>query len=118
EQFNLIDRRIDQLFLSAAGEPFVESTLRPLHTLFRRIGWIYHMKTQRGVHLQDTIDAHAAVIDAVAEGRADAAIAASDHLMSFVDGMFDAIEREVAPSMLDCSLGGFELSFPKAAASA
>lgn len=118
DQFNLIDRRIDQLFLSAAGEPFVESTLRPLHTIFRRIGWIYHMQTQRGVQLQDTIDAHAAVIDAVAEGRTDGAIAASDHLMSFVDGMFDAIEREVAPSMLDSSLGGFELSFDRSATAA
>ena len=43
DQFNAIDRRIDQLFLAAANEPFVESTLRPLHTIFRRIGWIYHM---------------------------------------------------------------------------
>ena len=43
EQFNVIDRRIDQLLLTAANEPFVASTLRPLDTIFRRIGWIYHM---------------------------------------------------------------------------
>ena len=42
DEFNRLDRRIDQLFVAAAGEPFLEHTLRPLHTIFRRIGWIYH----------------------------------------------------------------------------
>ncbi|NDZ15941.1 GntR family transcriptional regulator [Variovorax sp. WS11] len=111
EQFNLVDRRIDQLFLAAAGEPFVESTLRPLHTIFRRIGWIYHMQTQQGVDLHDTVDGHIAVIDAVAAGKADAAIAASDRLMEFVEGMFDVLEREVDPALLDCSLGGLDATF-------
>ena len=30
--------------LASAGEPFVESTLRPLHTIFRRLGWICSTK--------------------------------------------------------------------------
>jgi DNA-binding GntR family transcriptional regulator len=116
EQFNLVDRRIDQLFLAAAGEPFVESTLRPLHTIFRRIGWIYHMQTKQGVDLHDTVDGHIAVIDAVADGKADAAIAASDHLMDFVERMFDVLEREVDPALLDCSLGELDQSFLPASA--
>jgi DNA-binding GntR family transcriptional regulator len=104
EQFNVIDRHIDQLFLAAAQEPFVEGTLRPLHTIFRRIGWIYHMQTTGHTDLHDTVQGHIAVIDAVADGKVDSAIAASDHLMDFVDTMFDALERDVAPSLLDCSL--------------
>ena len=104
EQFNVIDRHIDQLFLAAAQEPFVEGTLRPLHTIFRRIGWIYHMRTLGHTDLQGTVQGHIAVIDAVAGGKVDDAIAASDHLMDFVDTMFDALERDVAPSLLDCSL--------------
>ena len=111
EQFNGIDRRIDQLFLSAAHEPFVESTLRPLHTIFRRIGWIYHMQTAYHAKLQATIDGHVAVIDAVANGHVDAAIAASDGLMDFVESMFDVLEREVAPALLDCSLESFDDTF-------
>lgn len=111
DQFNLVDRRIDKLLLASAGEPFVESTLRPLHTIFRRLGWIYHMQTNRGVDLSDTIDGHIAVIDAVADGKADAAIAASDHLMDFVEGMFDVLEREVDPSLLDCSLERLDENF-------
>lgn len=109
DQFNAIDRRIDQLFLAAANEPFVESTLRPLHTIFRRIGWIYHMQTANHANLQGTVGGHVAVIDAVANGHVDAAIAASDGLMDFVDGMFYALEREADPALLDCSLHSIAL---------
>lgn len=111
EQFNLVDRRIDQLFLAAANEPFVESTLRPLHTIFRRIGWIYHMQTAHSAKLQRTVDGHIAVIDAVANGHVDAAIAASDNLMDFVESMFGVLEREVAPDLLDCSLDSLDDTF-------
>ncbi len=106
EQFNVADRLIDQLFLAAAQEPFVEGTLRPLHTIFRRIGWIYHMHKPDNVQLKDTVEGHIAVIEAVANGDVDAAIAASDRLMDFVDSMFEVLERDVAPSTLDCSLNG------------
>ena len=108
EQFNVIDRLIDQQFLAAAQEPFVEGTLRPLHTIFRRIGWIYHMRTPGHTDLQGTVQGHIAVIDAVADGKVDEAIAASDHLMDFVDTMFDALERDAAPSLLDSSLDADE----------
>jgi DNA-binding GntR family transcriptional regulator len=108
DQFNLLDRRIDQLLLAAANEPFVESTLRPLHTIFRRLGWIYHTQTSQEVDLHGTIEGHIAVIDAVASGNVSAAIAASDHLMEFVDGMFEALEREVSPSLLDCSMDALD----------
>ena len=110
-QFNQVDRRIDQLLLAAANEPFVESTLRPLHTIFRRIGWIYHMQTPQHTNLQSTVDGHIAVIDAVANGHVDAAIAASDGLMDFVESMFSVLEREVAPALLDCSLDAMDDTF-------
>lgn len=111
QQFNLVDRRIDQLILAAAGEPFVESTLRPLHTIFRRIGWIYHKRTQQGVDLSRTVDAHIAVLDAVAAGRSDAAIDASDRLIDYMEAMFDVLEHEVSPALLDCSLGELDATF-------
>lgn len=104
EQFNVVDRLIDQLFLAAAQEPFVEGTLRPLHTIFRRLGWIYHMQAPGHSDLRDTVQGHIAVIDAVADGKVDDAIAASDQLMDFVDSMFETLERDIAPSLLDCTL--------------
>ena len=108
ESFNVIDRRIDQLFLAAAGEPFVENTLRPLHTLFRRIGWLYHTQTSAETNLLRTIDVHLALLDAVTHRRVDAALAASDELISFVDTMFDVLELQIDPSRLDCSVGLFD----------
>ncbi len=110
--FNLVDRRLDRLFLAAAGEPFVENTLRPLHTLFRRIGWIYHTQGSAATSLLKTVDVHLAQIDAVANRHVDAAIAASDQLIDFVDSMFDVLEREVDPALLDCSLEYFDGAQP------
>lgn len=103
-EFNGFDRRIDRLILAAANEPFLEHTLRPLHTIFRRIGWIHHNEMAGNANLDGTIDCHLAVLDAVANRHVDRAVAASDDLIAFVDSMFDVMEREIDPSLLDCSL--------------
>jgi DNA-binding GntR family transcriptional regulator len=107
EEFNVLDRRIDKLILSAANEPFLEHTVRPLHTIFRRVGWIYHSNVTRGVRPSATIDRHLAVLNAVANKQIDKAMASSDELMDFVDSMFDVLEREVPPEHFDCSLEPF-----------
>ncbi len=104
EEFNVLDRRIDKLILAVAGEPFLEHTVRPLHTIFRRIGWLYHHHIRRDASLLETIDCHLAVLNAVANRHIEGAMAASDRLIDFVDSMFDLIEREIDPSLLDCSL--------------
>lgn len=103
-KFNAVDRRVDHLIMAAAGEPFVEHTLRPLHTIFRRIGWLYHTQIARRQNLQQSIDCHVDILDAVANRHVDQALAASDKLIAFVDSMFDVLEREIDPSLLDCSL--------------
>ena len=106
-KFNVLDRRIDQLVMAAAEEPYVEHTLRPLHTIFRRIGWLHHTQIARGENLHRSIDCHIAVLDAVANRHLDQAITASDLLITFVDSMFDDLEREIDPSFLDCSIAYF-----------
>ena len=103
-KFNAVDRRVDHLIMAAAGETFVEHTLRPLHTIFRRIGWLYHTQLGHRQNLQQSIDCHVDILDAVANRHVDQAIAASDKLIAFVDSMFDVLEREIDPSLLDCSL--------------
>jgi DNA-binding GntR family transcriptional regulator len=103
-KFNVVDRKVDQLIMAAAGEPFVEHTLRPLHTIFRRIGWLHHTYIARGQNLQQSIDCHVALLDAVANRHVDKALAAMDDLIGFVDSMFDVLEHEIDPSLLDCSL--------------
>jgi DNA-binding GntR family transcriptional regulator len=102
-KFNVIDRRIDQLLLEAASEPYVAATLRPLHTLFRRIGWLYHSQIAHSAALQTSIDGHIAVLEGVAEAQVKHAVRATDALMNFVDDMFDKLEAEIAPQFLDCN---------------
>jgi DNA-binding GntR family transcriptional regulator len=103
-EFNQLDRRIDHVLSATAGEPFLEHTLRPLHTIFRRIGWIYHSWVRVGEGLTKTVDCHLGIIDAVVAGRIREAVAASDRLIAFSDSMFDVIEREIDPALLDCNL--------------
>ena len=104
DEFNLFDRRLDRLVLAVAGEPFLEHALRPLHTMSRRIGWIHYAQMKGAPSLQTTIDCHLAVLEAVANRHIDRAIEASDQLIAFVDSMFDVMEREIDPSLLDCSI--------------
>jgi DNA-binding GntR family transcriptional regulator len=104
EEFNVLDRRIDSLILAVANEPFLKHTLRPLHTIFRRIGWIHHTYMTGDSDIAGTVDRHLAVLNAVASRRVDRAVAASDALMDFVDSMFDRLEQEIDPSLLDCSI--------------
>jgi DNA-binding GntR family transcriptional regulator len=103
DEFNAFDRRINRLIIAAANEPFLQHTLRPLHTIFRRIGWIYHTQIASETSLDSTIDCHLAVLDAVADRQVAAAMAASDALIDFVDRMFDQIEQQIDPALLDCS---------------
>ena len=103
DAFNRLDRRLDRLLIAAADEPFLEHTLRPLHTISRRVGWLYHRCVATPNNLLDTIDCHQAVVEAVVSRHADEAVAASDRLIDFVDSMFDVMERDIDPSLLDCS---------------
>ena len=103
-EFNTLDRGIDKLILAAANESFLEHTLRPLHTLFRRIGYIHHTYMPGHSNLDGTVDHHLAVLNAVANRHVERAVAASDALIAFVDDMFDVLENEIDPALLDSSI--------------
>jgi DNA-binding GntR family transcriptional regulator len=100
-EFNRFDLQIDAQVLSICEEPFLEYSLRPLHTIFRRVGWIYHTHVEQGKDLSGTIDGHLRVLEAILSEDTAAAAAASDSLMDFVQRDLDLIEREVDPGALD-----------------
>lgn len=104
EGFNVFDRRIDALIIAASDEPFLQHTLRPLHTIFRRIGWIYHTQLSGHGGIDQTIDCHLAILDAVANRHEQQAIEATSTLIDFVGSMFDVIERSIDPTLLDASI--------------
>ena len=103
DDFNRLDRRLDRLVIAAADEPFLEHTLRPLHTISRRVGWLYHRCIVVPTNLLDTINRHLALVEAIAGRQPEAAVEASDQLVAFVDSMFDVMEQDIDPSLLDCS---------------
>ena len=104
DEFNRIDRRIDALILEAAGEPFLDHTMRPLHTLYRRSGVIHHRCMPGQADLSGTIDRHLAILNAVANRRVDDGVKASDALIDFMDQMFAGLEAGIDPRLLDCSI--------------
>jgi DNA-binding GntR family transcriptional regulator len=104
DEFNRLDRRIDTLLLAASGEPFLTHTLRPLHTIYRRIGFIHHRYMPGQADLSGTIDRHIMVLKAFANRRVDRAVAATDALIDFMDSMFEGMESGIDPGLLDCSI--------------
>lgn len=104
DEFNRLDRRIDALILLSAGEPFLAHTMRPLHTIYRRIGFIYHRLLPGHTDLSGTIDSHLAILNAVATRRVDRAVEASNALIDFMDQMFEEMETGIDPGLLDCSI--------------
>jgi DNA-binding GntR family transcriptional regulator len=103
-EFNGLDRRVDALILDAAGEPFLVHTLRPLHTMYRRIGFIHHRYMPGHADLSGTIDSHLAILSAVANRRVERAVAAVDVLIDFMDTIFEGMESGIDPGLLDCSI--------------
>lgn len=100
-EFNIYDRELDAILLAAAAEPFLDRTLRPLHTIFRRIGHVHltHLGGQKG--LLQTIDCHQTLLDAVVRRDARSATEASDRLIDFANSMFDTLESGIDPRHLN-----------------
>jgi DNA-binding GntR family transcriptional regulator len=100
-EFNIYDRQLDAVMLDAAAEPFLDRTLRPLHTIFRRVGHVHltHLGGAKG--LDKTIDCHLALLTAVVDRNTKGAKAASDILIDFAQSMFDSLEGNIDPTLLD-----------------
>ncbi|RUT30102.1 GntR family transcriptional regulator [Arsenicitalea aurantiaca] len=109
EIFNPLDLRIDRLILAAGGEPFLENTLRPLHTLFRRIGWLHHAHIEGRGDLSETVALHAGVLEAIAARDETEAVAASDRLIGYVRQMLETLAARIDPVLLDSSLEPLDL---------
>lgn len=103
-EFNTYDRQLDRALMSATGEPFLDRTLRPLHTVFRRIGGLYLSQIVGPEGLLDTIDHHLDLLQAVLHAGVEDALRASDRLIDYADSMFIGLEAEIDPTLLDVRL--------------
>ncbi|WP_406857743.1 GntR family transcriptional regulator [Alsobacter sp. KACC 23698] len=106
-EFNTYDRQLDRALMDATGEPFLDRTLRPLHTVFRRIGGLYLSQIGGPEGLLETIDHHLELLEAVLHAGVDDAILASDRLIEYADGMFVGLEARIDPALLDVRLSDY-----------
>lgn len=103
-QFNDLDKRMDRLLLDAAAEPFVERSLRPLHTIFRRLGFLYQSHLGTDDSVQDNVQLHVNILEAIIDRDSETAVAATKRLMDFMDEMFTPLERRLEPYHFDVSI--------------
>ena len=105
QAFNEIDRRLDMLVLEAADEPLMVRTLRPLHTMFRRTGYIYlaHLDPE-GQAFTESIKRHSLLLTAIAQGRKADAVTAASEVIGLAETMFDTLARNIDPVLLDANI--------------
>ncbi|WP_226580867.1 GntR family transcriptional regulator [Acuticoccus sediminis] len=103
--FNRFDRAFDTLLIAAAGEPFLQRTVRPLHAFARRIGYICIESLGRDAGIADTYERHLAILDAVVSGDVARATKASDALIDLSQSYVDDLSDGVDPMLLDVGLG-------------
>lgn len=103
EEFNIWDKAFDMLMIHASREKFLERSLRPLKALGRRAGYldIKYISHQQG--LNDTINHHLALMQAVLDGDVAKAQKKSDELVEFGVAMLDRLENNIDPALLDIS---------------
>jgi DNA-binding GntR family transcriptional regulator len=108
ESFNRFDRAFDLLLIDAAGERFLEQTLRPLHAFARRAGYLNltHVSGQAG--LNETVDRHLALLDAIVAGNVAKARKASDALVDFGISLIDGLQETIDPGLLDVRFAASE----------
>ncbi|WP_320144623.1 GntR family transcriptional regulator [uncultured Cohaesibacter sp.] len=105
QAFNELDRMLDMLILDAADEPLILRSLRPLHSIFRRTGYIYlaHLDPN-GEAFVSTIERHAVLLDAIARGNQEDAVSHLANLIDLAEGMFDILARKINPTLLDINI--------------
>lgn len=80
--FLRLDQALNQAVLAAARNEFATAAMALMHGLSRRF-WFIHWR--RSAELAPSAEVHAALARAIAAGEAEAAAAASDRLMDYIE---------------------------------
>ena len=75
--------------------------MRPLHTIFRRVGHVHLTHLGGTAGLAKTIECHLALLAAVVDRDTKGAKNASDALIDWAQVMFDSLEGNIEPQLLD-----------------
>ena len=89
ELFMRLDRRLDELLLSACGNAYLKTALAPMHAHCRRL---WYMNLPR-VDLSSAATFHAALARSVADGDGAGAIRALNGIMAILEQLVDDLGR-------------------------
>ncbi len=103
DDFNAIDKALDNLLIQASGERFLERALRPLHAIARRIGYLHLTQISGQKGLDTTIARHLDIMDSILQKDEATARQASDDLVTFSIGLIDELAETIDPRFLDTS---------------
>ncbi|MEM1411012.1 MAG: GntR family transcriptional regulator [Pseudomonadota bacterium] len=87
--FMRLDRRLDELLLSASGNRYLKTALAPMHAHCRRL---WYMNLPR-VDLSSAATFHAAMARSVADGDGAGAIRALNGIMAILEGLVEDLGR-------------------------
>ncbi|CAO3425908.1 GntR family transcriptional regulator [Azospirillum doebereinerae] len=90
-RFMHLDQEVNQILDQCARNPVAAQTIRPLRSLSRRF-WFQNHHTHSG-SLEDGANTHADLMLAIHKGDVEAAAAASDRLMAYVENYARATLR-------------------------
>ncbi|MEN3792348.1 GntR family transcriptional regulator [Fulvimarina sp. MAC3] len=112
DRFNGIDKSFDILLIQASGERFLERTLRPLHAIARRTGYLHLTQIGGAAGLASTVERHVAIMDAILSDDFETARSTCDDLIAFGIAMIEALEDKVDPQWLDAAFAPLSASAP------
>jgi len=99
-----VDKEFNDLLLGVSGNPIVQQTLAPLHTLSRRFWYSHYGYVRRRTPLG--ADVHAPVMRAIAAGDPEAAAQAVDRLMDYVEDLTRSMLRPRAEAVAESTASG------------
>ena len=101
DRFNEIDKAFDVLLIQASGERFLDRTLRPLHAIARRTGYLHLTQISGADGLARTIERHMVIMEGVVSGAAGTVRTACDDLVAYAVELIDDLEARIDPRLLD-----------------
>ena len=113
DRFNEIDKSFDLLLIEISRERFLERTLRPLHTLARRTGYLHFIEISGDDGVRRSIDLHLTIMDAVLADDGERARQGCDDLVRYGIGVIDELGTRVDPQFLDIAYPSLTPHEPK-----
>lgn len=110
DRFNVVDRLLNEAIIRASGELFLQNTLAPLQTLYRRIGWLHVTHVAGASSLKRAVDMHIGLLETISRGDNQQIADFVRAMLAEIPPVIDAVRRGVDPSLLDVTVTELSVS--------